>query len=327
VVPGNGERRTIGIVRPAASVPQDGNATTAERWRGLFDDLGFEVFLEESWDGRPCDVLIGMHARKSHASIVRFHRAHPAVPLIVCGTGTDLYTDVMPGEKDEVRESLGLAARIVVLQRLAVDQLPPELRERARVIYQSVSRSLTPVEKPTERFQVAFPANVRPVKDPLTAARAAALLPEDSRIVVVHAGSAIDDGLTGELEHAAAECPGFEMLGPLPHGEALALIRSSHLLLSTSRHEGGANVLSEALAEDVPIVTTHIPGALGMLGETYPGTFPVGDAEALAALLVRAESDAAFYDELRDACRDQAWLTDPRTEKECWGRLLDEVLA
>ncbi len=313
------------LVRPATDGLQDGNGTTAERWSELLRGLGWRVEQTERWSGDEVDVLVALHARKSHGSILRFHRAFPDKTLVVCGTGTDLYTDVESGDGDEVRESLGLADRIVVLQRLALDQLPAHLRERARVIHQSVPRPNKQYTKPDDRFQVVLLANVRPVKDPLTAARAATLLPADSRVRIVHAGGTIDEGLESELTAIASECAAYERRGPLPRDAALDLLGSSHLCLSTSRHEGGANVLSEALAYDVPIVCTSIPGSLGMLEETYPGKFPVGDAQALADLLVRVETDDAFRTDLVEACRERAWLTDPRTEHESWRRLFEEL--
>jgi len=303
----------------------DGNRTTAERWGGILRSLGWQVVHADSWDERSYDVLVALHARKSHDSVVRFHRAHPERPLIVCGTGTDLYTDVAPADGDEVKESLRCATRVVVLQPLALERLPSDVRERTQVIHQSVARPARAFQKPRDVFQVAFPANIRPVKDPLTAARAAELLPRDSAVRIVQAGAMLDEGLSGELSHAARECPAFVMRGALSHAESLELIGSSHLVLNTSRHEGGANVLSEALAYGVPILCTKIPGSLGLLGDPYPGAFPVGNAEALAELLVRASTLPAFYAELALACKERAWLTDPRTEREGWRRLLDEV--
>ena len=53
--------------------------------------------------------------------------------------------------------------------------------------------------------------------------------------------------------------------------------------------EGGANVVSEAIAVGVPVVGVAHPGSVGLLGEDYPGYFPVGDTEGLAALLRRTK--------------------------------------
>jgi glycosyltransferase involved in cell wall biosynthesis len=73
--------------------------------------------------------------------------------------------------------------------------------------------------------------------------------------------------------------------GAVPRTEALAVLARSRLLALTSLQEGGANVVSEALAAGVPIVSSAIPGSIGLLGADYPGYFPVGDTEALATVL------------------------------------------
>jgi putative glycosyltransferase (TIGR04348 family) len=314
---------TIGLIYPETET-LGGNRVTAQRWSRILRGLSWQVFQGPSWDGRPCDALVALHARKSHDSIVRFARAHPDRPLIVAGAGTDLYTDV--ADAGEVRESLGLATRIVLLQPLAIERLAPEQRDKARVIYQSVRRPRARAAAREDVFEVALLANVRPVKDPLCAVRAARLLPAASRVRILHLGAVIDEGLARELEAAARDVPGYVWLGARPRVEAIALLARSRIALSTSRHEGGANALSEALACDVPVIATRIPGALGILGEDYPGTFPVGDAAALAELLARAETDVAFLERLRAACRARRWLTDPATEVESWRRLLDELL-
>ncbi len=88
--------------------------------------------------------------------------------------------------------------------------------------------------------------------------------------------------------------------------------------------EGGANVVSEALAASVPIVATRIPGNLGILGEDYPGYFPVGNTEDLARLLLNAETEQTFYEQLAAAGRRLAHLVEPAREKAAWKILLNE---
>ncbi len=75
------------------------------------------------------------------------------------------------------------------------------------------------------------------------------------------------------------------------------------------------------------MVASRITGSLGLLGEDYPGTYPVGDARALAELLRAAETDPGFYADLRAACRAQAWIADPETELARWRELLEELFA
>ncbi|HEV2450709.1 MAG TPA: glycosyltransferase, partial [Streptosporangiaceae bacterium] len=98
------------------------------------------------------------------------------------------------------------------------------------------------------------------------------------------------------------------------------------LLVLTSRHEGGANVISEALAAGLPVICSAIPGSTGMLGDDYPGYFAVGDTRALARALDRAERDqAGYYRDLQNRCASLAWLVDPERERRAWAGLLAEL--
>ena len=75
----------------------------------------------------------------------------------------------------------------------------------------------------------------------------------------------------------------------------------------------------------VPVISSRIPGSVGLLGESYPGFFPVGDTKALARMLHRAETDPAFYRSLASRCRRLARLVDPANERRAWARLLREL--
>lgn len=224
-------------------------------------------------------------------------------------------------------EVLGLGTRFVTLQAHGERNLPPQLRPRTRVITQSLpSRSVAAEPPRPDRFDVAFLAHVRPVKDPLLPVRAVRLLPDGSRILISHAGGARDPESLARLTAQAAGDPRYRWLGALPRPEALALIGRSRLLILTSRHEGGANVVTEALALGVPVLSTRIPGSVGLLGEGYPGYFPVGDAEALAAALDAAEHNrGGFLDRLRTHCDALRFLADPDRERKAWAALLAEL--
>jgi glycosyltransferase involved in cell wall biosynthesis len=129
-------------------------------------------------------------------------------------------------------------------------------------------------------------------------------------------------------ERARAEAavnPRYRWAGELPRIDALRLLSRARLLVLTSLLEGGANVISEALAAGVPVVSSRIPGSVGILGEDYPGYFPAGDTEALAALLQRAEADQEFYQDLKARCDRLASRFSPEGEREAWARLLEEL--
>jgi putative glycosyltransferase (TIGR04348 family) len=313
----------IAIVTPAPPGTTGGNRVTAERWARLLRGLGHRVVVATAWRGQRSDVLVALHARKSHPSIARFRRRHPKAPVVVALTGTDLYHDLRAS--GTARRSLSLATRIVVLQPRGVAALPKPFRAKARVVRQSAECRSGSAAPRTGVFEVCVLAHLRPVKDPLLAARAARRLPAASRIRVLHAGAALDAKSAARARAEARANPRYVWLGPLPHDRALRLLARCRLLVLTSRLEGGANVVSEALACRVPVISSRIDGSVGILGAGYPGYFDVGDTQGLAALLWRAETDARFCHRLVSRCRRLARLIDPAAERRAWRRLLVEL--
>ncbi|MDX1631130.1 MAG: selenoneine biosynthesis selenosugar synthase SenB [Thermoanaerobaculia bacterium] len=313
----------IVLVTPSPPGSLTGNRVTAERWARFLRDLGQEVEIVETWSGQDSDLLVALHARKSAASIGEFRRTNPDVPLLVTLTGTDLYRDL--GRSPETRASLDQADLLIGLQDRVPDALPPELRRKVRIVRQSAEPIDEPPAVDPTVFEVCLLAHLRPVKDPLLAGRAVRHLPERSSVTVVHAGEVLDDETGRAAERETQRNPRYLWTGPLPRNEARRLLARCRLLLVTSRMEGAANVVSEAVVDGVPVVATRIPGIQGTLGEDYPGLFPVGDAEALARMLHRAETDAGFYRELEERCATVGKLLTPEREREAWRRLLEEL--
>ncbi len=315
-------RLTIVVVTPARRSSHSGNRVTALRWSAHLRALGHHVSLAEEWRGRPCDLLVALHATKSHASIVRFREAHPAAPVVVGLGGTDLYQD-LPGSPEALR-SLELATRVTVLQPLGIARLPLPVREKARAILQS-AHAAPAIPAPSGAVQACLLAHLRAVKDPFLAAAAARRLGPGSRVRIVHLGAALDSGSAERARAEARANPRYEWRGDRPRREALGVLAGSAVLLVTSQSEGGSNAVSEAIAAGVPVLSTRIEGSVGVLGESYPGFFPAGDAAALAALLERAESDAGFVAALRSAVAALRPLVDPARERDAWRGLLAEI--
>ena len=297
---------------------------TAARWARFLRQLGHEVLLEESWSVGEPDLMIALHARRSHPSIRRYATACPNRPLIVVLTGTDLYRDIRSDEA--ARESLELATALVVLQEKGPEELEPHHRAKTRVVYQSAE----PVKRqpPTKRyFDVCVIGHLRDEKDPFRTALAARLLPPTSRVRVTHTGRPYDDEFARRAQLEASENTRYRWIGEVLPWKARRVLARSRLLAQTSVMEGGANVVSEALASGVPVVASDIPGNVGMLGDDYPGYYPVGDEEALSRLLYRAETDGAFYETLEAGCEGRRNLVLPGREKEALRNLVEEIVG
>lgn len=311
----------IVLVTPARPHTRHGNRNTATRWARLLRELGHRVRVQVDWDGRPADVMIALHARRSHDAVVRFAACHPDRPLVVVLTGTDLYRDI---DFDAgAQESLRLATRLVMLHE-EVDGRLAAVRHKLSVVVQSapVAPAVAPL---SSCFEVLVSGHLREEKDPLRAAAALEHLPEQSRIRVTHIGRALDPALGAAARDWMSRTRRYRWLGDRTHGEALRLMRRARLMVISSRMEGGANVVCEALAAGTPVIASRIPGNVGLLGRDYAGYYRCGDERALARLMRRAETDPAFYRLLKQQCAARRGMVAPASERAALGRMLDTL--
>jgi putative glycosyltransferase (TIGR04348 family) len=240
-------------------------------------------------------------------------------------TGTDLYGDIRSDPL--AQQSLGWATRLITLQPQGIEELPAHLREKVRVIYQSCVAPPGRFRAKRSAFEVCVMGHLRAVKDPFRTAQAARRLPAASKVHVLHLGGIIDPDMEAQARQEMAANPRYRWLGDLPRWKALRILSRCRLLSLTSTMEGGANVVTEALACGVPVISSRIAGSIGLLGSGYPGYFPPGDTEALAALLQRVESDPDFYATLAGWCARLKRLADPAQERLSWEQLLGELTA
>jgi len=268
-----------------------------------------------------CDVLIALHARRSHPSIQQFRQADAVRPLIVALTGTDLYGDLPAGDPEALR-SLELATRIVVLQESACEELPAEVRLRTAVIYQSAVAPSNPRPPREDCFEVCVLSHLRDVKDPLRAALAARQLHSESRVRILHAGRALSSDWEAKAREEERINARYQWMGDQPHDEAMQLLSGSRLLVLSSLMEGGASVIAEAVVCGVPILCSDIPGNVGMLGRDYRGYFPPRDHAELREMLRRAEGDRRYPDLLRRRVLAFQSRFSPEAERDSWSRLL-----
>ena len=302
----------IVIVTPSAAGARTGNWHTAQRYARFLRAAGHRVRISSGWDGAECDLMLALHARKSANSIDRFHACHPGRPVIVVLTGTDLYRDIR--RDATARNSLERATRLIALQDQAGRELNSRLRGKLRVVYQSanVSRAAAP---PQRCFRVCVIGHLREEKDPFRAVLALAHLPGDRRVEIVHVGDALSRDMAGEARRLMRIETRYRWMGGVPHARALAWLARSHLLVVSSRMEGGANVICEAARIGVPVIASRVPGNVGMLGPRYPGYYPLEDERALARLIDRAGIDRRFYRRLESGTAARRHLFAPAAER------------
>lgn len=311
------------IVTPVPRGSHTGNRITAERYARLLRGLGHRVRVTTEWDGSRCEVLIALHASRSASSMRHAAERCPQVPRILILTGTDLYRDL---EKDaEAQRSLEIADRLVVLSPGNLPAVPSRHHGKTSVIVQAAEPVTHAPPHPRGRFRYAVVAHLRPEKDPLRVVRALDHIPAESAIQVCHAGAALDPVLGRKADHASRSCPRYSWLGDLPPARARELIASSEGLILTSRMEGGPNVVSEAVVQGVPVLTSDILSSVALLGEEWPAVFPVGDERALAGLMVRFERDEAFRNRCRAIVRRLRPRFTPERERAAWTRLLRDL--
>jgi putative glycosyltransferase (TIGR04348 family) len=310
------------IISPATAKANNGNWQTASRWARFLGER-YRVTVLDAWDGIACDALIALHARRSSSSIAAFHSAFPARPAILVLTGTDLYRDIKTNA--DAQRTLQLASRLVVLQEAGLSELDAHLRGKACVIYQSAPQLDPFMHKDGGDAEITMIGHLREEKDPLTFMRAAALV-KSPAVRLTHIGGALDPALGDQALATQQSVRRYRWLGDQPHAAATEILRQSHLMVLTSKMEGGANVIVEALTGGVPVLASDISGNRGMLGTDYAGYFPQGDSETLARMIDRSLTDPAFYSRLKAQCDARAYLFSPQREQAAVLQLVDNLV-
>ncbi|AVR88916.1 Glycosyl transferase, group 1 [Thauera aromatica K172] len=318
------------IVSPALRDANNGNWQTARRWQRHLAGI-CRVRIGKAWPDALAagDIaMIALHARRSAESIAAWADTHPGRGLALVLTGTDLYRDIAADAA--ARHSLDLAQALVVLQECAPLALPDAVRAKARVIFQSTTARQALV-KSSHHLRAVMVGHLREEKSPQTLFAAARRLAGRRDLFIDHIGDALDPALGEAARATMAAAPNYRWLGGLPHEAVRRHIQRAHLLIHASRMEGGAHVVMEAVASGTPVLASRIDGNVGMLGADYAGYFPWGDAEALAALLLRCRESVAgeggrLMAQLAVQCHQRAPLFAPERERSALHRLVGDLL-
>jgi putative glycosyltransferase (TIGR04348 family) len=314
---------TIEIVTPAPPGSLHGNRITALRWQSFLKKLGHEVEISTRLSGKSTDVLIALHAYRSHTSIVQFRKLYPHRPIILIMTGTDLYRD-MPSHP-EVLKSMEMSDAIVILQSAALAMIPKHLQEKTDTIYQS-TKSVKRKALLKKSFLISVIGHLRPEKDPFCTPESLKHLRPESKIQVLHLGKAMSLEMKSLAKAYNKELKNYQWLDELSHSETLQQLSRSHLMVISSLMEGGAHVVTEAIAIGVPVIASDIPGNRGLLGDDYPGYYPVGDAKALALMLQKAEFEPSFYKSLEAHIKKRKKYVQPEFELNSIKAVLNRLI-
>ena len=306
------DRPSLVIVTPALAAANNGNWQTARRWAQMLA-ADYRVRVAAEWQQGDEQLMVALHARRSAASVMRWRSVHPHRPLVLVLTGTDLYRDI--AVDSAAQNSLQLADRLVVLNELGLQRLPPGLRAKGVVCLQSTPARQR-LDKTPRHLRALMVGHLREEKSPQTYFEAAVRLAARSDILLDHVGAGLDEALAAEARALAQQQPRYRWLGALPHAATRRRIQAAHVLVHASRMEGGAHVVTEAITSGTPVLASRIDGNVGLLGADYGGYFPWGDAQALAALLQRCRDDAAMLPALRAQCALRAARFEPRLERQ-----------
>lgn len=336
-------KHTVVIVSPALADANNGNWQTARRWQQLLQSprnsqQPLSARIVTQWPDGPDAAndhcMLALHARRSAASVFAWAdlrgsistvdaKALPVAGLAVALTGTDLYRDIQT--EPMAKRSLQLAQRLVVLQTLGLDALPFELRDRAVVIFQSTpARAALP--KPKGYFKALMVGHLREEKSPQTLFAAAQLLSTSDAIHLEHIGAPLDPVLAERAQATAVACLHYRWLMGLPHEATRRHMQRAHVLVHTSRMEGGAHVVMEAMRCGTPVLASRIAGNVGMLGDDYAGYFDWNHAGQLVALLRRCRDDDAFLAHLRAQCATRAPMFSADVERRHLRALVASLL-
>jgi len=301
----------IEIITPAPAGSLHGNRITALRWQDFLKKIGHQAQVSEKYLGSAVDLLVALHAYRSHTSIAQFRKTFPNKPIILVMTGTDLYRDM--SIHPEVIQSMKIANAIVLLQPAALALIPKNLQSKVHVVYQSTK----PIKrKPLLKrdFLVSVIGHLRLEKDPFCTAKSLEYLPPESKIRVLHLGEAMSSDMRQLAKSFSTKLERYQWLDKLSHADTMQQLSRCHLMVISSLMEGGAHVVTEAIALGVPVIASDIPGNRGLLGDNYPGYYKVGDTKSLAKLLSKAETVPSFYKSLEQHIKKRSKYVQPQFE-------------
>ena len=258
------------------------------------------------------DEVAGLGPRVVHAqygSVVGLVGCLAAggTPFVISFCGSDLFGTHHPGWRPRAREFLGRrfglwaahrAAHVIAKSGNLADALPASVRGKTTIVPNGVDLSLFTIQPrdecrsllgwPLEKRIILFNASQRDsrlIKNPHLARAAVSLVKKDMP----------------EAE--------LRTLSSAPREQVCRMMNAADCLLCTSLHEGSPNVVKEAMACNLPVVSVPCGDVRERLDGVEPGGVYPYDPAALAGGL-RAALDVGRRSNGRDALERQGLGSD-----------------
>ena len=228
------------------------------------------------------------------------------LPWVVTLTGTD-YTL----EGNSLGPILSQADRIIVFHeeaRSTVESLCPEYLKKLVVIAQGVSilagrkRELIRQKMETGRDKLVFfvAAGLRPIKNITVVLLAFKEL--ESRydnLSLWLAGPVLDKEEANKIFELSRQLENFNYLGALEHSELLELYGAADVYINSSRAEGMAGAVLEAMAAEVSVIATDVPGNRNVIDNEKTGLLVMdNDVASLVCAMERLVNNEALRQRL-----------------------------
>ncbi|RPJ09176.1 MAG: glycosyltransferase [Spirochaetaceae bacterium] len=115
--------------------------------------------------------------------------------------------------------------------------------------------------------------------------------------------------------------------GYMDNNKVAEYLKSMHVFVLSSDHEGLPNSIIEAATLGVPIVSTAVDGVLDIMEDGKTGLLvPPGDRAALGRAIARVLSDDELAMKLSAGARQMAEALSPEKEQKAWVSLYDKLL-
>ena len=310
----------IDVVVPDLGIGSAGNSVTANRYCSIFGQLGH---VATTTDTPTAPLVVALNAYRTRHVVGELPET---TTVIVVLTGTDIYR-FWDQDRDAVSCTLDRADVIVGLNDLVGRSLPTKHRAKLTCIKEGALALSTEPTRPTSPpLHAICVGHLRDEKAPELIADALDRLDPNCDVVVDHYGAAHSESWAQWARDTSERIEQYQWHREVSRSRLDEIYAGADLLINTSKMEGGANVISEAVMAGLPILATAIDGNAGVLGTSYPGLFTPDDPYELADRLAALASNPEALEQITLSSRLLQPELSIKQETARWREVLEGLL-